>query len=163
MDRRHFIHVHAADPKLSPSDLLPTGCTSMIDAGSRGADNIDEFVALARNAPNRLRIFINIARLGNAPAGRGEFLDGIEAADVAKARAAVERNREWIVGIKARLSRVVAGDLDMEVLRRTREVADAMKIPIMIHVGGPASPLPQLVALLRPGGTVTHLLSRIKT
>jgi dihydroorotase len=128
----------------------------MIDAGSRGADNIDELIALARNAPNRLRIFINIARLGNAPAGRGEFLDGIEAADVAKARAAVERNREWIVGIKARLSRVVAGDLDMEVLRRTREVADAMKIPIMIHVGGTASALPRLVALLRPGDIVTH-------
>jgi dihydroorotase len=150
------LHVHVADPKLGPADLLPTGCTSMIDAGSRGADNIDEFIAIARKAPNRLRIFINIARLGNAPAGHGEFLDGIEPADVGKARAAIERNREWIVGIKARLSRAVAGDLDMEVLRRTREVADAMEIPIMIHVGGTASPLPRLVAMLRPGDIVTH-------
>jgi dihydroorotase len=150
------IHVHVADPKLSASDLLPTGCTCLIDAGSRGADNVDELIAIARNSPNRLRIFLNIARLGNAPAGRGEFLDGIEPADVGKARAAVERNREWIVGIKARLSRAVAGDLDVEVLRRTREVADATKIPIMIHVGGTASPLPKLVSMLRPGDIVTH-------
>jgi dihydroorotase len=150
------LHVHVADPKLSPFDLLPTGCTSMIDAGSRGADNIDELVAVARKAPNRLRIFINIARLGNAPAGRGEFLDGIEPAAIGKALSAIERNREWIVGIKARLSRAVAGDLDVEILRRTREVADAAKIPIMIHVGGTASPLPRLVAMLRPGDIVTH-------
>lgn len=151
------IHLHAPDPKLPPAEILATGVTSMVDGGSRGADNIDDLLEIARTAPNRLRILLNIARLGNNPGGRGEFLDGIEPADAAKCRAAAERNREWIVGIKARLSRGIAGDLDLEVLRRARQVADPLKIPIMIHIGNTASPLPKILELLRPGDIVTHV------
>jgi dihydroorotase len=151
------IHLHAGDPKLPPSQVLSTGVTSMVDGGSYGADNVDELIEVARNAPNRLRILLNIAHLGNNnPGGRGEFLNGIEPADVPKARAAAERNRQWVIGIKARLSRGVAGDLDLEVLRRARQVADPLRIPIMIHVGNTASPMPEILALLRPGDIVTH-------
>ncbi len=151
------IHLHQGDPKLPPSEVLKTGVTSMVDGGSRGADNIDELITIARNAPNRMRIMLNIARTGNNPGGRGEFLDGIAPADVAKCRAAAEKNRDFIIGLKARLSRNVSGTLDLEVLRRARQVADAVKIPIMIHVGDTASPLPKILELLRPGDIVTHL------
>jgi dihydroorotase len=151
------IHLHAGDPKMPPPLVLSTGVTSMVDGGSYGADNVDELIEVAQHAPNRLRILLNIARLGNNnPGGRGEFLDGIGPADVAKARAAAERNRQWVVGIKARLSRGVAGDLDLEVLRRARQVADPLRIPIMIHIGNTASPLGAILALLRPGDIVTH-------
>jgi dihydroorotase len=130
--------------------------TTFLDGGSRGADNLDELVGVAKTA-NRMRIFLNIGRLGNNnSSGRGEFLDGLEMADVAKCQAAIERNREWIVGIKARLSRGVAKDQDVEVLRRARQVADAVKLPIMIHIGDTFSPLPTLLAMLKPGDIVTH-------
>jgi dihydroorotase len=151
------IHLHARDAALPPSAILATGVTTIVDAGSRGADNVDQLIAIARDAPNRMRILLNIGRLGNNPNGRGEFLDGIEAADVDKARAAVEKNRAWIVGIKARLSRSVAADHDLEVLRRAQQVAAPLNIPVMIHIGDTASPLPQILALLRPGDIVTHL------
>jgi dihydroorotase len=149
-------HMHAGDLKLSPAEVLRTGVTTFLDGGSRGADNLDELIGVAKTA-NRMRIFLNIARLGNNnSAGRGEFLDGLETADVAKCRAAIERDRDWIVGIKARLSRGVAKDQDVEVLRRARQVADAVKLPIMIHIGDTFSPLPVLLAMLRPGDIVTH-------
>ena len=32
-----------------------------------------------------------------------------------------------------------------------------MRLPIMIHIGDTASPLPQILALLRPGDIVTHM------
>lgn len=155
------IHLHARDAELPPSAILATGVTTMVDAGSRGADNVDPLIAVARDAPNRMRILLNIGRLGNNPNGRGEFLDGIEPADVEKARAAAEKNRSWIVGIKARLSRSICGDLDMEVLRRALQVATPLGIPVMLHVGGTASPLPQILALLRPGDIVTHMYSTV--
>ncbi len=149
-------HMHAGDLRLSPAEVLSTGVTTFLDGGSRGADNIDELIGVAKQA-NRMRIFLNIGRLGNNnSAGRGEFLDGLETADVAKCQAAIERNREWIVGIKARLSRGVAKDQDVEVLRRARVVADAVKLPIMIHIGDTFSPLPVLLKTLRPGDIVTH-------
>ncbi len=151
------IHLHARDAALPPVEILETGVTTMVDAGSRGADNVDQLIAIAKDSGVRLRILLNIGRLGNNPNGRGEFLDGIEPADVDKARAAVERNRAWIVGIKARLSRSAAADHDLEILRRAQQVAAPLNIPVMIHIGDTASPLPQILALLRPGDIVTHL------
>jgi len=151
------IHVHARDAELPPPAILATGVTTMVDAGSRGADNVDQLIGIARDAPNRMRILLNIGRLGNNPNRRGEFLDGLAPADVEKCRAAVERNRQWIIGIKARLSRGIAADHDLEVLRRARQVAAPLNIPLMIHIGDTVSPLPQILALLKPGDIVTHM------
>jgi dihydroorotase len=151
------IHVHARDAELPPSTILASGVMTMVDAGSRGADNVDQLVGIARDAPNRMRILLNIGRLGNNPNRRGEFLDGIEPADVEKAREAVQRNRQWIVGIKARLSRGVSADRDLEVLRRAQQVAAPLNIPVMIHIGDTVSPLPSILELLRPGDIVTHM------
>ena len=149
------IHLHARDAALPPSEILSTGVTTMVDAGSKGADNLSDMVMIAKQAPNRLRILLNIARLGNDPA-HGEFTDGLEPADVNKARRAVEANRDWIVGIKARLSKGVTGNHDRDVLKLALEVAGAVKLPLMIHIGDTFTPLPQLLALLRPGDIVTH-------
>lgn len=150
-------HVHARDAALPPSEFLATGVTTMVDAGSRGADNIDPIVAIAQGAPNRMRLMLNIGRLGNNPGGKGEFLEGVEQADVEKAKAAVAKHRQWIVGMKARLSRGIAGDNDRVVLERAIEVADATRLPLMIHIGDTASSLPSILALLRPGDIVTHM------
>ena len=104
------IHSHVADKELTPAQCLATGVTSQIDGGSRGALNVDELVKIAQGSPNRVRILLNISGRGLAD-GANELLD-IEKANVAAARSAVERSREWIIGIKARLSRSAAGEHD---------------------------------------------------
>jgi dihydroorotase len=147
---------HMADPKMTPAMCLSDGVTSLVDAGSRGCDNPDDLLAIAQKAPNRVRILLNIGHLGVLP--EGELLN-IEDAKADATRQAIERNRQWIIGIKARLSNSVAGNHDLEALRRARQAADAVKVPIMIHMGQTASPLPDLLALLRPGDIVTHLYS----
>src|SRR5688572_21096605 len=93
------IHLHARDAALPPSEILSTGVTTMVDAGSKGADNVSDIVAIARRAPNRLRLLLNIARLGNDPVN-GEFTGGLEVGDVNKARRTAEDNRDWIIGMK---------------------------------------------------------------
>ena len=149
------IHAHVAEKELTPAQCLATGVTSLADGGSRGAQNVDELVKIAQASPSRVRILLNISGRGLAD-GANELVD-IEKANVAAARGAVERSRAWIVGIKARLSRSAAADHDLEALRRARQVADPLKIPIMVHVGDTASPLPAILALLRPGDIVTHM------
>ena len=149
------VHAHVADLEIPPSRLLATGVTTVLDGGSRGADNVEELVERAKSAPNRVRLLLNISRRGLAD-GTNELVN-IENADVAAARRAVEKHRDWIVGIKARLSRSAAAEHDLEAVRRARQVADPLKIPIMVHVGDTASPLPEIVALLRPGDIVTHM------
>jgi dihydroorotase len=153
------VHVHARDAALPPSEFLATGVTTMVDAGSRGALNIPHIVDIARHAPNRLRLLMNVGVLGNNPGpnGRSEFLDSIDPADVAKGREAVRVYREWIVGIKARLSRGVSAERDLLVLQRAIAVAEPFDLPVMLHIGDTAHTLPEILALLRPGDIVTHL------
>jgi dihydroorotase len=148
------LHVHVAAPDLPPATLLRDGVTSMVDGGSAGADNIDALVRVAQAAPNRVRIFLNVARTGVT--GQGELMN-IEAADVDAARRAIAQHREWIVGVKVRLSKNVAADHDLEAVRRARQAAGPL--PVMLHVGQTFSPLPKILELLNPGDIVTHIYS----
>src|SRR5579864_4696779 len=150
------IHTHAARVKDGPALCLADGVTGWIDAGSKGADGIGETIAVAQSAPQQCRVLINIGRAGVIP--EGDTMD-ISRADVALAREAIGRNREMIAGVKARLSRDVAGTNDYEVLKRAQEVASSFKLPVMIHMGQTMSPLPKLLALLKPGDVVTHMFA----
>lgn len=147
------IHAHL-DAVMPPSHCLSTGVTALVDAGSRGADNVAEVVALAKEAPNRVRILINLGRSGLG--GRGELLDFANA-DVAAARAAIEAHRDVIIGVKARLSRGVAGARDLDAIDRAHEITAPLGLPLMVHIGQSVSPLQAIVARLRPGDIVTHV------
>jgi len=150
------IHTHAARVKEGPELCLADGVTGWIDAGSQGADRIGETIAVAKSAPQQCRVLINIGRAGVVP--EGDTMD-ISRADVSAASEAIRANREMIAGVKARLSRDVAGPNDFEVLRRSQEVASSFKLPVMIHMGQTMSPLPKLLALLKSGDVVTHMFA----
>src|SRR5579863_8790701 len=150
------IHTHAARVKEGAELCLADGVTGLIDAGSQGADRIGETIALAKSAPQLCRVLINIGRAGIL--AEGDTMD-LSRADVAAAKDAIGRNREMIAGIKARLSRDVAGQNDFEVLRRAQEAASAFHLPVMIHMGQTISPLPKLLALLKSGDIVTHMFA----
>jgi dihydroorotase len=150
------IHTHATRTKDGPALCLADGVTGLIDAGSQGADLIEEAIAVAKSAPQQCRVLINIGRAGIIP--EGDTMD-INRADVPAAHDAIQTNREMIAGVKARLSRDVAGPNDFEVLRRAQEVASAFHLPVMIHMGQTVSPLPKLLALLKPGDIVTHMFA----
>jgi dihydroorotase len=148
------IHTHAARGADMAAKCLEDGVTAFVDAGSYGADRIDESVANAKAAPNRARVLINIARTGVIPGG--ELMD-ISRADVGLARDAITRHRDIIIGVKARLSDNVAGVNDLEALRRAQEAAAPFNLPVMIHIGQSVSPLPKILDLLKRGDIVTHM------
>jgi dihydroorotase len=150
------IHSHAARSAEGPALVLQDGVTGWIDAGSQGADRIAEPIAIARSAPQQGRVLINIGRAGILP--EGDTMD-LARADVAAARAAIAKHRDFIVGVKARLSETVVGANDVEVLRRSQEVATSFGLPLMIHMGQTKSPMSTLVNLLKRGDIVTHMFA----
>ena len=149
------LHTHYARDANGPLVGLAGGVTGWIDAGSEGADQIDDMVATARSAPQPGRVLINIGRAGILP--DGDTMD-LSLADVAAAKEAIARNRDFVVGVKARLTRGVAAD-DVEVLRRAQEVATSFSLPVMIHMGQTASPLLRLLSQLKRGDIVTHMFA----
>jgi dihydroorotase len=150
------IHTHTARSAEGPGLVLQDGVTGWIDAGTQGADHIADTIAVARSSPQQGRVLINIGRAGILP--EGDTMD-IKRADVAAAREAIAKNRDFIVGVKARLSRDVAGENDYEVLRRAQEVASSFGLPVMIHMGQTISSFPKLVDLLKRGDIVTHMFA----
>jgi len=150
------IHTHAARTAGGPGLCLADGVTGWIDAGSQGADHIGDTIAVAKSAPQQGRVLVNIGRAGILP--EGDTMD-LARADVGAAKDAIAKNRDFIVGVKARLSRDVAGANDFEVLRRAQEVATSFNLPVMIHMGQTISPLPKLINLLKRGDIVTHMFA----
>jgi dihydroorotase len=149
------IHTHARSKEM-PIVCLSDGVTSLVDAGSQGADHIADVVAVAKSAPNRVRILLNVARTGIL--ADGELMD-LNRIDVPAARRAIERHRDLIVGVKARISRSVAGTNDLEAVRRAQAIVEPFRMRVMVHVGDTASPLPAILGLLKPGDIVTHVYS----
>jgi dihydroorotase len=150
------IHTHAARNAEGPALCLRDGVTGWIDAGSAGADNVDPAVAIARASPQLGRVLVNIGRSGILPDGDTKDL---ALADIGAARAAIERHRDYIVGIKARLSEAVVGKNDVAVLKRTQQAVEPFGLPVMIHMGQSASSLRELLPLLKPGDIVTHMFA----
>jgi dihydroorotase len=150
------IHSHCGRDGRGPGMVLQDGVTGWIDAGSQGADHIADTVAVAKTSPQLGRCLVNIGRAGILT--EGDTMD-INRADVGALRDAIAKNRDFVVGVKARLSRDVAGPNDVEVLRRAQEVATSFNLPVMIHMGQTVSPLPLLMNQLKEGDIVTHMFA----
>ena len=149
------IHTHYARDLDGARVGLAGGVTGWIDAGSGGADQIDEMAAVVRSSPQPAAVLINIGRAGILP--DGDTMD-LRLADVDAATDAVSRHRDVVAGVKVRLTRGVAAD-DVEVLRRAQEVASSFGLPVMAHIGQTASPLPVLLDQMKPGDIVTHMFA----
>ena len=149
------IHTHAARTPEGPAMCLADGVTGFIDGGSLGADGIAQTIANAASAPQPGRVLINIGRAGILP--EGDTMD-IDLADVAAAQEAIAANPDFIVGVKARLTRNVSAD-DLEVLRRAKDAASSFDLPVMIHMGQSSSALSEIMDRLDRGDIVTHMFA----
>ena len=148
------VHTHLIDPGMSAAMALSDGVTTVVDGGSVGADNFDNLKKLIANAPNRVRVLLNIGRKGNSP--DGEMTD-ITNADPAACQRVVEANHDLITGIKVRVGKAISGGNDLEAIKRAVQVGNAVKLPVVVHIGDSISTLPAMLALLRPGDVVTHM------
>jgi dihydroorotase len=126
------IHTHAGRSKEGPPMCLEDGVTGWVDAGSGGAENMDQVAAVCRGAPQIGRALLNISRGGIIPGGE---LHDLNRANVDLARGAIARNRDVVIGVKARMSATVTGPNDLEALRRAQAAAAPFNLPVMIHVG----------------------------
>jgi dihydroorotase len=132
-----------------------TGTTTWVDAGSAGAFTLDVFRrACAEQAWPRIRAFLNISSIGLV-AETGE-LTRPDSCDPDLCVATIEKNRDLVVGVKCRIAARTVGRRGIEPLIQALVVADAVSLPLMVHIGDAPPPIDAVAELLRPGDIITH-------
>lgn len=133
---------------------VSTGVTTVVDAGSTGADDIDEFYQLTRNASTQVYALLNIARTGIVT--QNELAD-MKQIDKVGVRDAVQRLPGFIIGIKARMSSSVVGANGINPLIRAKEIQhENGDLPLMVHIGNNPPDLDEIADLLTRGDIITH-------
>ncbi|MGX7417934.1 amidohydrolase/deacetylase family metallohydrolase [Carnobacterium gallinarum] len=133
---------------------VPKGVTTVIDAGTTGAENIGEFYELAKNAETNVFALVNISKWG--------IVEQDELADLKKIKEdliteALAKYPDFIVGIKARMSRTVVGDNDIIPLDLAKKIqADNHHLPLMVHIGSAPPTLDKVLADMEKGDVLTH-------
>ncbi len=133
---------------------IATGVTTVVDAGSTGADDVDDFYQLTRAATTQVYALLNISRVGliaQNELARMENIDADAAGD------AIRRHPDFIVGIKARMSSSVVGENGIKPLERAKAIQKANGgLPLMVHVGNNPPDLDEIAELLGSGDIITH-------
>ncbi|MDP9770236.1 amidohydrolase/deacetylase family metallohydrolase [Kosakonia cowanii] len=133
---------------------IETGVTTVIDAGSTGADDIDDFYAITRQATTDVYALLNISRVGLIAQNELANLDNIDASAV---RDAVQRHPDFVVGLKARMSSSVVGDNGITPLERAKAMQQENgDLPLMVHIGNNPPNLDEIADLLSAGDIITH-------
>ncbi len=139
---------------------LAQGATTVLDAGSAGADTFKGFRKyIIEASETRVLAMLNISSMGMLAEEVGE-LDDIKWANIPKALATIEANRDVILGVKVRLTRGLncSEASGIRPLFLAREAADAAGLPLMIHPQDSwAESIDQVLAVLREGDIMTHM------
>lgn len=159
------IHVHVlsgftrlgADPDLVG---VYAGVTTIADAGSAGCNSWAGFVNyIIPKAKTELFAFLNVGSDGMV-----SFPEVTSERDIEVDRTVrvVSANREWIKGIKLRMTDPMLSLMGLEACKKAVQMARDSGTRLMVHIGDHQGKYPhalvrQMLDLLAPGDTVTHI------
>lgn len=155
------LHVHAFpefDPYGDEIDEIGVkqGVTTIVDAGSCGADRMTDLIASGEQSKTNLFAFLNISRIGLQ---RVDELSNLEWIDKEKVVRTANRYKDTIVGLKARISKSVVHDNGIEPLRIARSLSDETSLPLMVHIGSSPPKIEEVISLLEKNDVITHYLN----
>ena len=131
------IHTHCypfSKIGLSPDTLgIERGATTIFDAGSSGAENYLEFKT-EHIDKNKTKVYtlLNVSKVGLSTLHELSDLNNI---DEKALEELVAKYPDNIVGLKARASASVVGDLGLLPIEIAAKIAKKMNLPLMVHVG----------------------------
>ncbi len=130
------------------------GVTTVIDAGTTGAENIGRFYQLAQAAKTNVYALVNISKYGIVEQDELADLTKVQSQRVAEALKAYPN---FILGIKARMSKTVIGDNGIKPLLMAKEIqAENQQLPLMVHIGSNPPELSDILAVMEKGDVLTH-------
>lgn len=132
------------------------GVTTVVDAGTVGADTVKEFYEKAKEKKTNVYCYLNIARTG--------IIEQDELADLSRLdkkalKEAYENYKEFVVGVKARMSKTVIGNNGIKPLEIAIEACEENDLPLMVHIGSNPPTLEEVFERVRKGDIIAHIFN----
>jgi dihydroorotase len=154
------LHVHCFDGfggVNADHYCLSRGVTTVVDCGSAGYSMIEGFIKyIIRASSTRIMVLVDIGALGTI-VGTKDTMANLDWVNPSLTAKAANENKPDVVGVKVRLQKTIQGSQDLECLKRALAAAEAARIPLMVHISDPYSPLPEILKLMRKGDVYTHI------
>ena len=158
IDLHCHIFNHPEQPSRLPADRIGTGqgVTCLLDTGSTGGDTLDEFRELVvEGQKTHTFALCNIGSPGKDGSQSGHAAKP-ELVSIEKTVRAIERNRDYALGVKVLASSSHTGLMGIEAVKMARKAAEITGTPLMAHIGNAPPVIDDILDLLRPGDIVTH-------
>lgn len=153
------IHTHVfVDGSINGVDAdfigVKRGTTTLLDAGSSGPENFEHFKESVIDV-KETKVFsiLNISKQGLVEL---KELNDLNKIDTDLVKEMVSKYPKEIVGIKARASSSVCGDLGITPIEIATRTAHELKIPIMIHAGNYPPYIEDVLNLMENTDVLTH-------
>jgi len=137
---------------------IARGATTVVDAGSAGADNFEGFRKYVMDASTtRIFAFLHLSSQGLLTPDIGE-LENIRYANVARCVDMIEKHRDRLFGVKVRLTnKLIQPSAGVQPLFLAREAADAVGLPLMVHPNNAwCESIDEILTVMRTGDILTH-------
>lgn len=154
------MHVHiyngGTGGGFSPDMLLPLGVTAAVDAGSTGVDTFAAFgrSVMAAATPSCFAL-VNVSPVGIPTEHWPECIDP-RFFSVQQIRELMEAFPGKIKGLKIRMSRSIAKELEFKPIEAAIAMGESLGLPVAVHTSDPPRSAEDLVSVLRPGDIYAH-------
>lgn len=153
------MHVHCfpQDTAISmdPDEIgVNRGVTTLVDAGTAGADTMKEFYKnFISKKTTRIYSCLNIASSGLQKLIE---LRDMSAIDRKKIKECLDEYGEYIVALKARASASVVGENGIAPIALGKAIAKENDLPLVVHIGNAPPRVEEVLELLERGDIVAH-------
>lgn len=135
---------------------IKQGVTTVVDAGSTGINNYNEFKTnVIDKNKTHIKFFLNIAKKGLCN-GLSELSDPTDLMTLDELLDFKKNHGENLVGLKVRMSGSVVKEQGLKPLIYGRNLSEKTGLPIMVHIGNSPPNLGDILNLLQKGDIVTH-------
>lgn len=159
------IHVHCYPSEKTngvfPDDIgIKKGVTTVIDAGTAGADTIEDFVEnIIKKSKTRVYSLLNISYMGLKIKSELNDMKNIKKE---KIKRAIEKYPNIIVGLKARASSSVVKENGIKPIVEGKKIASEFGLPLVVHIGNSPPTVEEILSVLDKGDIVTHCYNNKK-
>ncbi len=157
IDNHLHMFADGTDAGIDPNvALLPNGVTTAVEGGSPGTSNYELYRKVIMNGCRvRIKCCISVSPTGMSTRRYPENVNP-DFYECEKLQTLFDKYPDELLGLKLRLSKEIAGDMNARPLEETIKLAEKIGCRIVVHTTNPSIDTESIASMLRPGDIFCH-------